>query len=442
MADEQAEARAVPGLLGLSDSRETGNLLRVLTSHTPVGVFLADANGACEFVNQRWCELSGLSFEQALGGGWRTALHPDDIERVTSEWKAAEAQQRDSIIPYRFLRPDGSVTWIEGYASAFRGEGGVLVGWIGACLDVTAYRLTEHELVRERELFRVAFDAAPIGVALVDLDGRWLSANKALCRFLGYSHEELRGLDIHRVTHPADRDAQLALAARLLAGELDSYQLESRYLPKHGPAVWGLLSVALVRDELGQPVHFIAHVEDIADRKRAEQELRDLAERDALTGLLNRRSFDREFELRLSLASGAAPLSLLLVDIDHFKRVNDTLGHEAGDRALVAVAGALRARARATDLVARLGGDEFALVVCTDDPERLAGDLLEAIRACSATCDGADRGLSVSIGIAQSSAAVESAVLLAAADAALYRAKSAGRDRAAYAGERELAATA
>ena len=179
-------------------------LFRTLTAHTPVGVFVSGAAGDCVFVNQRWCELTGLSAEQAEGDGWAMALHPDDRERVAREWKAASDAGRDSVIEYRFLRPDGSVVWIAGFASALRGPEGQVEGWVGTCLDLTARKEAEDAALRESERFRVAFDNAPIGVALLTPDGRWFHVNNALCELLGYSADELHRAHLRR-HHPPGR---------------------------------------------------------------------------------------------------------------------------------------------------------------------------------------------------------------------------------------------
>jgi two-component system cell cycle sensor histidine kinase/response regulator CckA len=119
-----------------------------LTSHTPVGVFVSDASGACVYVNGRWCELSGLCLEDALGDGWARALHPDDVERVLAEWAEAADAGRDSVVEYRFKRPDGGVAWIRGFATALRDADGVVVGWTGTCLDLTS----SHRRERQQEI--------------------------------------------------------------------------------------------------------------------------------------------------------------------------------------------------------------------------------------------------------------------------------------------------
>ena len=118
-------------------------IVRALATHTPLGIFVSDADGSCVYVNERWCELSGLTPEQALGNGWVAALHPDDKKRVLGEWTKASWTDSDSIVEYRILRPDGGVSWIEGFASALRDDGGLVTGWVGSCLDVTTRKRAE-----------------------------------------------------------------------------------------------------------------------------------------------------------------------------------------------------------------------------------------------------------------------------------------------------------
>jgi diguanylate cyclase (GGDEF)-like protein/PAS domain S-box-containing protein len=420
-----------------SAAAQAEGLLRALTAHTAVGVFVSDRAGACLFVNDRWCELTGLAVEQALGDGWSTALHPDDRERVTGAWAEAADREADSVAEYRFLRPDGSVAWIKGYASAFRHEGGELAGWIGSCVDLTAEKLAERALAREQETFRAAFEDAPLGMALVSPDGAFLRVNRSICALLGYERDELLARCFQELTHPADLEADVEQVARLLRGEVAAYKLEKRYIRKDGSVAWGGLSVSLIRDPAGAPMHFVAHVEDIGDRKHAERRLRHAADRDSLTGLLNRRRFFEELGIRLDrLAVGGSDAALVLVDVDRFKDVNDTHGHGVGDRALVAVAGVLRRSVLAGDLVARIGGDEFAVLASTptaDARRRLADDLVAAVRCCELVEDGRVVHLTASAGLAPLAGGMDAVEVIEAADAALYRAKRGGRDRSARA---------
>jgi diguanylate cyclase (GGDEF)-like protein/PAS domain S-box-containing protein len=413
----------------------TPELLKALTAHTPVGVFVSDQDGACVYVNDRWCELTGLSSSEALGDGWSATLHPDDRERVAAEWATASAEGRDSVVEYRFLRLDDSVTWVKGYASAVYGTEGLL-GWVGSLLEVTEYLAAMKALSTERETFRAAFDDAPIGMALLAPSGGFLRVNSALCEILSYEEAELLGLCFQDITHPGDLGADVELVEQLLAGEIPSYLLEKRYLRPDRSPHWAKISVSLIRTDEGEPLHFVVHVEDIHERKLADRRLRRQADHDPLTGLLNRRRLLEELELCIAqVASRDTAAELILLDLDHFKQVNDRLGHGAGDRTLVTAAQALQQRLRTTDTLARLGGDEFAAIVHTDDDpangNRIAEELLTAIRASKPTADASPPLLTASAGIAAISADTTTKATLEAADRALYRAKKAGRNRAA-----------
>ncbi len=535
------------------------DVIGVLAAHTPVGIFVSDVEGKAVYVNERWCELAGMSPDEALGDGWRAALHQDDAQQVNPEWDAAAEAGRDSVAEYRFVRPDGSVSWIEGYASALHDNDGQLLGWVGTCLDLTARKEAEEQ-------FRRAFDEAPIGMALVSPGGRWLQVNVALCRLLGYQADELTEMTFMDVTHRDDLEASLAHSRRQLEGETDSAAIqkrfvrrdggsvwvsmtstlvrdtrggpshfvaqvedvtervlaqkalreaeerfrrafddapigmallgldgrwqrvnsklceitghgedallgrtfaeithpddvsgnteglerlvsgqlpvlvvEKRYLRPDGKTVWVRVSSSLVRDADGAPAHVVAQIEDISDRRRTEHRLKELADHDPLTGLLNRRRLDEELRttlLRIRRHGGRA--ALLLFDIDRFKTVNDSFGHKAGDDVLCALAGILRGRLRATDVVARLGGDEFAVLLFEASPEdarRVADELAASIRAMRVPREGGHVSITVSAGVVlldpQTTGDEDEA--LVAADRALYTAKRDGRDRVALA---------
>jgi diguanylate cyclase (GGDEF)-like protein/PAS domain S-box-containing protein len=541
-----------------------GEVFRSLVAHTPVGLFVSSVDGSCTFVNKRWCELTGLSHDEALGEGWIAALHPDDRERVLAVWGDASAAGHDSVIEYRFRHTDGTVRWIQGFAAAHRGADGQIVGWVGTCLDLTERKAAEATTAELGERFRVAFDNAPIGVALLSPDGHWLHVNHALSDLLGYTPEELQELTFADLTHPDDvagnlersrrqlrgdewepriekryirsdgevvwvaltnevvRDASgeplyfvahieditqrretenalrdteerfrrafedapigMALVAPdgrflrvnrtlgeltgrseqellertfqelthpddvaadveqaqlLLAGEISAYKLEKRYLRPDGNVVWATLSVSLVRDVTGAPLHFVAQIEDITDRKRAQEELERLASDDPLTGLLNRRRFDEELERELKRLEREPDrrAALLVLDVDRFKLVNDSLGHRAGDDVLCAVAQTLRCRLRSTDAIARLGGDEFAALLIdlhdADDALGIAAELATAIESQSILTSGDATSVTVSIGVvALDHTTTEREIdTLVAADNAMYRAKRTGRNR-------------
>jgi diguanylate cyclase (GGDEF)-like protein/PAS domain S-box-containing protein len=416
-------ALAVSGIGALSSAED---VFRELTARAPVGIFVAAGTGEFEYVNERWCELAGLEAERAVGDGWAAALHPEDAQRVLTEWADASGTGADLRHEYRFVRPDGSVAWVETQATAVRDAGRGVVGWIGTCVDMSTRMEAEPTMPAESERFRIAFENAPIGMALVTPDGRWLQVNAAFCRLLGYAEQELLTLQLADLTVPGDVTVRI--------DESEETRTETRYLHADGTPLWVAASTTLVREPNGEPRYYVLQVEDIRDRKQTERELRRLADHDSLTGLLNRRGFMEGLrrELRRMERRGEYG-ALVLLDLDNFKLVNDTAGHLAGDQVLRATAEVLRRRLRATDVIGRLGGDEFAALVLNVTPRQaseIAAETAETLRSMAVTAGDETIEVAASIGVV----AIDEMrfdnedELLAAADRAMYRVKSLRRD--------------
>ncbi|HYO63538.1 MAG TPA: EAL domain-containing protein, partial [Pyrinomonadaceae bacterium] len=290
-------------------------------------------------------------------------------------------------------------------------------------------------LQESEENFRNAFDYAAIGMALVSPGGRWLQVNRSLCDIVGYTEQELLSTDFQSVTHPDDRDAVCAQAAKLLDGQIQTYQLEQRFLNKGGHGVWAMLSASLIRDPEGGPRHVIFQIQDITDRKRAEERLLHDALHDALTGLPNRALFMDHLRLAVERARRreSRQFAVLFLDLDRFKVINDSLGHMIGDQLLVGIAHRLEACLRPGDLVARLGGDEFTVLLedigsvseATAVAERLQTELSRPFNLA-----GRDVFTTVSIGIAPSTVGHDRPEnFLRDADTAMYCAKMLGKAR-------------
>ena len=222
----------------------------------------------------------------------------------------------------------------------------------------------ESSLRTSEGRFRTLVEQAAVGVAEIEMEtGRFLTVNRRLCEMVARTEAELLSTTLQAITPPEDQHLHDAQSALLLAGKIGHYSLEKRCTRKDGALIWVNVTVSPLWKPGGQPGRNMIVVEDISKRKRMEEALRELSLRDQLTDLYNRRGFITLAEQQLK-GAGRARRSLLLtfIDCDHLKRINDTLGHEEGDRALLDTANLLRQAFRESDIIARLGGDEFAVL--------------------------------------------------------------------------------
>lgn len=291
------------------------------------------------------------------------------------------------------------------------------------------------EMQESEERFRSAFDHAPIGMALVAPEGGWLQVNQCLCDIVGYSEDELRATTFQSITHPDDVGIFLGHLKEVLEGRILTHQMEKRYRHKLGHDVWVLVGVSLIRDSESKCLHLIFQIQDITDRKRAEQQLVHDAFHDALTGLPNRAWFMEQLEISLDQfrCQKKRMFAVLFLDLDRFKLINDSIGHMVGDQLLIGIANRLRHCLRPSDKVARLGGDEFTILL---DSILNAGEAVEIADRVQKhlsqpfNLGGYETFTTVSIGIAFSDPHYEAPEdFLRNADTAMYQAKSLGKAR-------------
>jgi diguanylate cyclase (GGDEF)-like protein/PAS domain S-box-containing protein len=275
---------------------------------------------------------------------------------------------------------------------------------------------------------------ALLGIGEQDF-GRFLMVNESLCRLTGHARSSLEGRDFQSITHPDDLAGDVELMHDLVDGRIPRFQLEKRYLHAKRHSVCVLVNATLIRDAAGEPLYAIRQLQDISASKLLEGQLEHLADHDPLTGLFNRRSFHRELARQLSYTRryGDGGGGVMVIDLDHLKVVNDSLGHAAGDELIVSVAHLIRDRLRVTDTVARLGGDEFGVSLPHTAPAQvmaLADELLRAVREDQTVAAAAETS-SVSAGLALYDDETDGSEsdLLVQADLAMYAAKSAGGDR-------------
>ncbi|UXY47013.1 PAS domain S-box protein [Stenotrophomonas maltophilia] len=565
-----------------AESRQ--RLQSVVDASDDVAVIATDTDGTITLFNTGAQRLLGYSAAEVVGLRRLDAFHePDELKAWLQpqadpqghlpdvfEALSAHAEGQTYSRRWTLLRKDGRQRQVRLSISRMDGADGARIGYVGMAIDITEILQARAEARMAAEKFAGAFTSAALGMALVSLEGRWLDVNDALCRILGYAREELLQVDFQRLTHPDDLQADLALVQDLLAGRCSHYHLEKRFLDRNGRVIWTRLSVSLVRNERGEPVHFVSQIQDISAQRSSEQRLfeseqrsritldavadlvlsvtlegrieyanaaavrmlagdgaqalagyrvqdvlqltteyapgsmldvavlldpesnavdlhadlllrlgtatvpvdltrawlrddeghvrgavwvlrddtqqrarqreaRQLAEIDPLTELSNRRGFEVHLQQAITRVerTGQAA-SLMYIDLDRFKPVNDTWGHLAGDAVLWAVASVLRHGVRDSDVVARLGGDEFAVILSGCTPRRAArigGELLQTLASLSIPWDQHRLRVGASIGIAPLLGGMGVDQAVAAADAQCYRAKAMGRNNVQVQGE-------
>jgi diguanylate cyclase (GGDEF)-like protein/PAS domain S-box-containing protein len=366
---------------------------------------------------------------------WLRILHPDDRDRLIEADERARRDMESMSEEYRLLHRDGHVVWVSERSAVVPDVSTGTLYWQGVMVDISERKRAEEAMAASELKFRTLFDAASIGVFTLALDGRIAEANTTI-EWLGrYDAGELAGLALADLVDPDDEEI-LDELAELRAGHRDRFRAEHRFRRKDGSFLWCRTVVTLVRGPDLRPVYAMGMIEDFSDRKLVEDELLHRAVHDVLTGLPNRQLlFDR---LGIALArTGREPgvgVTVVFLDLDDFKDVNDSLGHAAGDDLLIQVAHRLSAAVRPTDTVARYGGDEFVVVLVGEGTnpdearvvaERLARELKDPFTVASRRIV-----TTASLGVAlctDPDARPED--VLREADVAMYRAKLAGRDR-------------
>ncbi|HEY0168890.1 MAG TPA: EAL domain-containing protein [Jatrophihabitans sp.] len=302
-----------------------------------------------------------------------------------------------------------------------------------AAVAIAESRARDHAEARRWEAehrWQVTFERSPIGAAIVNPSGVLVQVNESLAKMLGFSREQLLGRSFDKLTHPDDVDLDTAVFHQLVGGSRDTYESLKRMVHADGHLVYGLLHVGVIRNSAGELQNVVAQINDMTQRKQAEDRLAHRAMHDPLTELPNRTLLQ---ELLAGYLNSGRPAGVLYCDLDRFKIVNDSLGHEAGDELLLVLSHRLRDALPACVTLGRVGGDEFvALVPDVNDPERLHGlaqGLASALQQ-PLVVRGHLHTASLSIGITVSGPGHDHPdEVLREADLALLRAKRRGRSR-------------
>jgi PAS domain S-box-containing protein len=254
-------------------ARRSERELRDVVNTVPAHVWRTSPEGQVDFVNDRWLQFTGLALDEAFGWKWEAVLHPDDGTRVVTDWHTALKNGRAMESEARVRRADGEYCWWIIRNVPLRDENGRLVRWYGTAIDIEDRKRAEQALRKSEERWRSVFENSAIGVALTDLNGRFLATNHVYQTIVGYTEEELRAVNFLDVTHEDYREANWALITELLEGKRRQFQIEKKYLRKDGSSIWVRNNVSLVPGTESVPRFIMALSEDITQRKRAEEAL-------------------------------------------------------------------------------------------------------------------------------------------------------------------------
>ncbi|MBK9741199.1 MAG: EAL domain-containing protein [Actinobacteria bacterium] len=393
-----------------------------LVTISALGIIM-DVNAATETV-------TGVHRDTLIGSDFSSYFTEPDQARAGYQLVFSQGHVTD--YPLAIRHTSGTITDVLYNATVYTDENGDVAGVFAAARDITDLKNAQTALAAEAQL-RLGMDNSAIGMCIVSREGRFLRVNRILCGILERSAEELECLSWADVTHPDDVASGSELVVGLLTRQRASFRTRKRYLAPDGRVIWAEVSVGVLPQADGSVSQFLAQVVDITEQVTAESELVNLATHDPLTGLANRAALRDEITRALSAASRSGRLTaVLMIDLDRFKNVNDSLGHTVGDELLRAAAGRIEASVRGGDLVARPGGDEFVIVMRDlDSPSeavRAAWRIVTDLRAPFKTT-GTELSATASIGVALAGEASGADDLLREADTAMYLAKREGRDR-------------
>ena len=420
------------------------------------GLWDWDAQTNEVFFSRQWKTMLGYDPDE-IGDTldeWDKRIHPADRQRVYAEInKHFEGQTETYASEHRVLCKDGSYKWILDRGKIIsRTPDGKPLRVIGTHTDITEHKRSEGALRESEARFRSLFEQTHDAVFILDLEGRYLAANKRAADMLGYTTDELLAISVGDVS--AEVDESQKVRERLLEGKHTPIY-ERHFRKKDGQIFPVEINAELVRDKNGNPLHIQSVVRDISRRKRAQEalrkaneqlslrvaeveqlqeELREQVLHDPLTGLYNRRYLAEMLEHEIARTERERScLSIIVSDIDHFKDINDTYGHQVGDRFLVEISGLLKRYTRSSDLTCRYGGEEFVLVFPGANGDSALQRAEEIRRKCADIViqhEGKDLSVTMSFGVAvYPDHGKDAEEIIIKADKALYKSKQTGRNR-------------
>jgi diguanylate cyclase (GGDEF)-like protein/PAS domain S-box-containing protein len=402
----------------------------VLLTSSPIGIYVTQ-NGKFQYVNSKFQEYSGYSEKELLGKESLSLVHPEDRDNVRR--LAIQALKKQLAVPYEFrsVKKNGEVAWnMETVSSInYRGHRGV----IGSYMEITDKKIVEEALRKSEERYQSILETIEDGYYESDLAGNVTFFNKAGVKILGYPREELIGMNFRHFTDDEYKQALFNIFHNIFKTDTPIKGTEWKIIQKDGTQIICEVSASLIKDSEGSPLGFRGILRDITERKNLENLIRQQAFHDPLTGLPNRLLFTDRYNTALAVAKRKQHMmAVMMLDLDKFKEINDSLGHQTGDILLKQVGNRLVSLLRHSDTVGRIGGDEFLLLLAEissiEDVIAIGDKILHSFKE-PFFCKQHKIYITASIGIALAPEQdVELEFLMRHADNAMYKAKESGRN--------------
>lgn len=417
-------------LRDVTERKRKEELYRTLTTNSPVGIYIVH-DGKFRFVNPKFQELVGYSLPELIGMESISLVHPDDREATRENAIQMLKKRRKNPYEFRTITKTGQVRWTMETVIPIYFDGRRET--LGNYMDISDRKEAEEALKASEERYRTILENIEDGYYELDLKGNFTFFNESCRKIFGYSREEMMGLNESQCMDGETRDKLFGIANKVHESGKSEKCSNLEIVRKDGFKRHVEISVALIKDTNGNATGFRGIVRDVDERKKAEATILHMAYHDALTGLPNRVLFNDRLNVAMSSAKrNNKKFALMILDLDKFKAVNDTLGHDVGDQLLQSVANRLRARLRRSDTVARLGGDEFILLLPEIDhaeyADVVAKKIVDSFRR-PFLLGKHDLNVTASVGIAvYPDHGVDFDALKKSADIAMYKAKEHGRN--------------
>ena len=419
-ADGELDEEALRG----SDAR-----YRDLVEHVDDVIYAVDDNGVLTYVSPAIESFGGYAPSEVIGRRFEEFIFEEDHQRIRESYLEILSGHGSGAGEYRVLTKSGEIRWMRTSSRPMFADGRV-AGVQGVLSDITGLKRAEEALRESEKRYRTLFQDTRDAMNITTRDGQVLDANQSFLELFGYSREDLAGLNAKELyVDPVDRRRFQEEIER--KGSIRDYEV--KLCKKDGSEMDCLVTSTVRRGEDGRVLGYQGFIHDVTERKQVEETIRRLAYYDALTGLPNRTLFGDRLTVAVARARrNRRRLAVMLLDLDHFKDVNDSLGHPVGDQLLQAVGERLTGLLRRSDTVCRMGGDEFLVLLEgiseMEDVAKVAEAILERLRE-PVVVKTHELQVTTSLGIAVYPEDGEDGdTLIRNADIAMYRAKDKGRD--------------